>query len=223
MMWLFSWNRCLKTPSFGPRLRDETGRLQNGFGIPTFDAENMAQVDDVTLVDLVREGNREAFDEIDRRYREKLCRFLARHTRSPEHAEELAQQSLVKAFISIDTLRRQDRLAGWLYQIAFRLALDEARKSRPELLDVDESLELVDRRTETTEPDGSLDSSNLWKTAEKVLSPDEYSAVWLKYVDGYKVAMIAKIMARTRISVRVLLFRARKKLLPALARLKDEE
>jgi RNA polymerase sigma-70 factor (ECF subfamily) len=178
------------------------------------------RVEDVTLVDLVRRGHREAFDEIDRRYRGKLCRFLARHTASPEDAEEIAQQTLVKAFQSIDSLRQEDRLAGWLYQIAFRLAVDESRKSMPIQLNMEESVLLVDRRTEESQP--IIDSNNLWATAEQVLTPDEYGALWLKYVDGYKIASIAKIMGRTRISVRVLLFRARKKLLPALSRIVGE-
>ncbi len=125
--------------------------------------------------------------------------------------------------MSIETLRRQDRLAGWLYQIAFRLAVDESRKNRLERLDANVARELVDHRGEGETASGEIESENLWKTAEQVLSPEEYSAIWLKYVDGYKVATIAKIMGRTRISVRVLLFRARKKLLPALTRLRNEE
>lgn len=176
--------------------------------------EELCEAEDTTLVALVRDGRREAFDEIDRRYRGKLCRFLARHTMGPEHAEEIAQQALVKAFISIEALRRTDRLSGWLYQIAFRLAVDEIRRDRPEQLDITEATALVDVRSEEME----TEPSNLWSTAEKVLKPDEYSAIWLKYVDGYKVDSIAKIMGRTRISVRVLLFRARKKLLHVLDR-----
>lgn len=180
-------------------------------------SENSIQeAEDVKLIGLVRRGNREAFDEIDRRYRKKLCRFLARHTSGPEHAEEVAQQTLVKAFMSIDSIRRQDRLSGWLYQIAFRLAIDESRKVSPRLMDIDETTELVDPHPAATEKE-ELETDNLWSVAERILTPDEYGAVWLKYVDGYKVDSIAKIMGRTRISVRVLLFRARKKLLPVLS------
>lgn len=182
--------------------------------------DNLSEVEDTALVELVRKGLREAFDEIDRRYRAKLCRFLARHASGPDHAEEIAQHALVKAFLSIETLRRGDRLSGWLYQIAFRLAVDEARKERPEQLAASEAAALVDRRpTIELEPE----ADNLWTIAERILKPDEYSAIWLKYVDGYKIDSIAKIMGRTRISVRVLLFRARKKLLPALTLEGDEQ
>lgn len=177
--------------------------------------ESLHNAEDEALVGLVREGRREAFDEIDRRYREKLCRFLARHTTGPEHAEELAQQALVKAFLSIEKLRCHDRFSGWLYQIAFRLAVDETRKGRPVQLDLGDAIQLIDHRTDVAD---TPDQTNLWDIARKILKPDEYSAIWLKYVDGYKVASIAKIMGRTRVSVRVLLFRARKKLLPALSR-----
>lgn len=184
---------------------------------------SLTDAEETTLVGLVREGRREAFDEIDRRYRRKLCKFLARHTSGSAHAEELAQRALVKAFMSIDSLRRHDRLGGWLYKIAFRLAVDEARKGEgPVLLDVRQSEEIIDHRSATDET-SPIETDNLWATARKVLNASEYSAVWLKYVDGYKIDSIAKIMGRTKISVRVLLFRARKKLLPALAKSSDEE
>lgn len=183
---------------------------------------SLTDADEATLVGLVRDGQREAFDEIDRRYRRKLCKFLARHTSGSAHAEEIAQRTLVKAFISIETLRQHDRLGGWLYKIAFRLAVDEARKGTgPVLLDLRQSEEIVDHRGNVeNEP---KETDNLWTVARKVLNANEYSAVWLKYVDGYKIDSIAKIMGRTKISVRVLLFRARKKLLPALAKSSAEE
>lgn len=177
-----------------------------------FSTKSLSEAGETTLVDLARQGNREAFDEIDRRYRPKLCRFLARHAEEKDLAEEIAQQTLVKAFISIPSLKRQDRLGAWLYQIAFRLAIDEGKKKNLILLDDQETSTIVDPRSES---DGD-ESDNLWSTARRVLTVNEYSAVWLKYVDGYKVDSIAKIMQRTRISVRVLLFRARKKLLDAL-------
>ncbi len=183
---------------------------------PDHSGKLISLAEETMLVGLVRQGNREAFDEIDRRYRGRLRRFLARHTTSPQHAEELAQQTLFKAFMSFETLQREDRLGGWLYRIAFRLAVDESRKPVTRFLDFEESQNIVDHREDDSAPETN-DGGNLWTTARKVLKPNEYTAIWLKYVDGYSVDSIAKIMGKTRISIRVSLFRARKKLLSVLA------
>ncbi len=174
------------------------------------------QAEDRVLVGLVCCGSREAFDEIDHRYRSKLRRFLARHATDPEHADDLAQRTLIRAFTAMPTLREADKLSGWLYQIAFRLAVDESRKKPPSAVALGTAKKLIDPKTVSTER--AEDDENLWSTAEKVLTPDEYGALWLKYVDAYKVDAIAKIMGRTKISVRVLLFRARKKLLAVLSK-----
>lgn len=172
---------------------------------------------DSALIGLASRGDREAFDEIDRRYRPKLCRFLQRHASGTTLAEELAQRTLIKAFVSLETLKKRDRFDGWLYQIAFRLAADEARKpSYTKQLDELRTRKLIDYRSEVRETFDVDADGGVWTLARRILSANEYSAVWLKYVDGYKVDSIAKIMQHSRISVRVLLFRARKKLLEAL-------
>jgi RNA polymerase sigma-70 factor, ECF subfamily len=50
---------------------------------------------------------------------------------------------------------------------------------------------------------------NLWQTARRALSQDEYAAMWLRYGEDLSPVEIAKVMRKTRIGVRVLLHRAR--------------
>lgn len=176
----------------------------------------MIDADDSILVEQVRNGCREAFDKIDRRYRHQLCRFLTRHAMSRHRAEELAQAVLIQAFETIPTWKPDEQLAPWLYTQAFRqisresvLPLSDEPPSAPHELPDErfDPAKLAEERDET---------DNLWLQARDALKPDEYKAVWLKYVDGLKITAIARIMGRTKISVRVLLFRARRKLLPLL-------
>ncbi len=54
---------------------------------------------------------------------------------------------------------------------------------------------------------------NLWKRAAKTLRPKEFEALWLRYVENQNVATIARTLAVSKIYVRYLLFRARKKLM----------
>jgi DNA-directed RNA polymerase specialized sigma24 family protein len=54
----------------------------------------------------------------------------------------------------------------------------------------------------------------LWSTAERVLSEEETTALWLHYVEDLPAAEIAVVLDRSRSAVKTMLFRARKKLLP---------
>ena len=167
------------------------------------------------LVSMARSGHREAFDEIDRRYRGRICRYLRRHTNGLAHAEELAQQTLIRAFEVIDQLRLGDRVGAWLYRIAYRLLIDDSRKRRPHApLDVD----LVGTGRQAVDSlIAEEEKADLWRIARQTLSPDEYVAVELRYVENFNIAEIANIMSRSQVSVRVLLHRARNRLLPHLS------
>ena len=54
--------------------------------------------------------------------------------------------------------------------------------------------------------------ANLWTITQRVLNPDQQSALWLRFAEQMSVRDIANILGRTQVSVRVLMFRARKAL-----------
>lgn len=181
---------------------------------PQFDP---ASAEDALLVSMARSGHREAFDEIDRRYRGRICRYLRRHVNGASHAEELAQQTLIRAFEVIGQLRLGDRVGAWLYRIAYRLMIDDSRKKRCNVSLESEPIDTV--RSSTIDSLVAEEEKNeIWLIARQTLSRDEYAVVELRYVENFNIAEIAEIMSRSRVSVRVLLHRARNRL---SARLSD--
>lgn len=176
----------------------------------------MLNTDDSVLVGMLCEGRMDAFEEIDRRYRSKLCRFLGRWTVDIQHAEDIAQMTLFRAYQTIRTLNTGEKFAAWIYRIARNLAIDESRKHRP--VPLEEKTEIVDSRIGPSEQLLEREEMlNLWTTAKNHLTDDEYTAIWLRYADSRKVDSIASIMEKSPGSIRVLLCRARKKLLPHLS------
>lgn len=186
---------------------------------------------DERLVARFQSGERQAFDEIDRRRRAQLVRFLHFRTRSLEVAEELAQETLVRAYSTLDGLKRGEFLSGWLYRIAFRLFVDWTR--RPNAVSLDAAAENADdggaNRFELTDsnaenPDAPSirgeEKANLWRVAKEILTPDEFRAVWLRYVDDASDREIGVALGKTPGTVRVALTRARQKL---AERLRAEE
>ncbi|MDR1960171.1 MAG: RNA polymerase sigma factor [Planctomycetaceae bacterium] len=182
---------------------------------------SLTTVEDAVLVSMAQHGDFEAFDEIDRRYRSRLHHFLLRHTHCFHKAEDLTQQTLLRAFEMINQLRAGEKIAAWLLRIAFCIVVDEARKSKrkpttPLAEDVPgadaavgENLVKEEERTE------------IWTIVKHVLSEDEFWAVQLRYVENFNTDEIARVMSRSKISVRVLLFRARNRLLPYLSKIRE--
>lgn len=60
--------------------------------------------DDASLVKRFQSGDSEAFDEIDRRYRARIVNFLLQRLHSEELAEEITQETLVRALIALPDL-----------------------------------------------------------------------------------------------------------------------
>ena len=62
----------------------------------------------------------------------------------------------------------------------------------------------------------------LWDLASDVLSEEQTTALWLFYVEDMSVRGIALVLGRSQASVKIMLFRARRKLLPLVAELDEE-
>jgi len=87
-----------------------------------------AQPDD-RLVALAREGREAAFEEIVRRYRGGLVPFAAAFAPS-DRAEDVVQESLVRAWEALRTSESEIRLKPWLYTIVRNRALNARRDTR---------------------------------------------------------------------------------------------
>ena len=173
---------------------------------------NDENVPDAELVRRVLDGDLEAFDEIDRRYREPLCRFLHRYTLGRESAEELCQRTLIRAYEMLRQIQSPDKLAGWLHRIAFRMAAAEGRRRKSVSLDMADYDVPDDFRPNGLEREE--ESKDLWKTAETELSVEEYRVLSLRYREELSLSQIAEKLKKKEGAVRVQLHRARKKLLP---------
>jgi RNA polymerase sigma-70 factor, ECF subfamily len=164
-------------------------------------------------------GCADAFAELSRRFRPRLIRLVeprVGHCRAD--AEDVAQESLARAFDRIKLFDARGQFSTWLYTIALRQAVDHARrvKRRPQLaaMDIDSfSSNHSDAATAAQQRD---EAENLWALAQDVLPEPQHTAMWLRYGEDLSPAEIARVMGRTRIGVGVLLHRARNRLAAAL-------
>src|ERR671918_1421384 len=84
---------------------------------------------DARLVALVREGRESAFEEIVRRYRAGLVAFAAAYA-PPDRAEDVVQESFLRAWDALRASTGEIRLRPWLYTIVRNGALNARRDAR---------------------------------------------------------------------------------------------
>lgn len=161
-------------------------------------------------------GAEAAFEELVARLEGPLFGFLYVRVGNADEAEELVQDALLRAWSKLDLFDDRWRFRTWLFTLAKRLAVSRARVRRPEALG-DEAFDgLSDSGDPLATVSNKDEASNVWRLAAELLPADQRSALWLRYAEERTNEEIAEILDKKRVTVRVLLFRARAALGAAL-------
>ncbi|HXH08053.1 MAG TPA: sigma-70 family RNA polymerase sigma factor, partial [Vicinamibacterales bacterium] len=100
---------------------------------------DLSALPDGRLAALAAAGSQAAFRELVRRYERPVLSLVVRIVRDPALAEDLAQDSFVKAFQALGSFDPRRRFSSWLFRIAHHTALDALRRRTPETVALDES------------------------------------------------------------------------------------
>lgn len=160
-------------------------------------------------------GEAEAFREIVLRCRSDVYRVLFRMTGVKEDAEDLTQETFLRAYRSLDRFQESEPLAPWLITIATRLGLNFLR-SRRRAVWVDYAEYMGSEPAPTTAAEENIDRERArfrLQQALKKLGPKERTAIILKYEQGYTAQEIAEILKAPRDTIKTWLLRSRERLL----------
>jgi RNA polymerase sigma factor (sigma-70 family) len=160
---------------------------------------------DLTIVRRVQAGDVAAFDQLIRKYRERVYGIVYHMTSNREDAADLTQDAFIKAFQSIHRFGGQSSFFTWLYRIAVNSALTHMRKARLrsffslERVDAEEPIarEIIDALTDKT---GVERDSYVRELQEKLndamqkLSIKHRTVVTLFEIDGLSHQEIAEVM-----------------------------
>ena len=149
------------------------------------------------------QGCQASFAELVHRYAPRLRAFLQRRTRDRHEAEDLVQDTLLKAYTNLARYDEPRRFSTWLFTIATRAAVSRHRRRRPERLLADLQAPACDEVAA-----GQEQRENLWALAAQ-LPEGQYQSLWLKYSEDLSVREIARVMGKSQVCVKVLLYRAR--------------
>lgn len=93
--------------------------------------------DDARFLERCRRGDDAALAELIGRHRNRLIRIAANILRDSNEAEDVAQETFLKAFRELHSLRDDRAFAGFVYRICVRLCMDRLRQRRPEVGEFD--------------------------------------------------------------------------------------
>lgn len=166
------------------------------------------------VIQQILNGNTDAFRQIVEAYSDKLFAFIGRIVRQPMDAEEIAEDTLVKAYQHLSEYRGDKAtLWTWLCSIAYNESLNYLRKYKPTLLYLDDDLNTtaLNETENTIEPDTDSRIDDL-NQAIAHLDTDDRTLIELYYYDDKPIRDIAYIIGQTESNVSVRLHRIRKKL-----------
>ncbi len=177
---------------------------------------------DEELARRAQRGSVACFEELLRRYQSPLLHFL-RQRGARADAEDLVQETFVRAYRHLDRYNARWPFATWLFTIAHRVGLNQRRRARPET-DHEATRALLCPALGPVQHAVNAESRRLlWDTARRVLSDEEWTALWLHYVEGFPAREVARVLECSWVAVKTRLFRARRKLLPVLRELAPED
>jgi len=171
---------------------------------------------DAVLVRRTLAGDTACYDVLIHRYQRQVYSLLYRLVHNPTDAEDLLQETFIRAYSALGSFRKDASFLTWLYRIAANLSVDLMRSRKVHsAASLDEEVEsgrepaATDRRGA---PEDAAMREDVSETVHKAIMnlPERYRrAVLLRHVAGMSIEEIAELLSMPSGTVKTHLFRAR--------------
>ncbi len=156
----------------------------------------MTAPSDQELVEQVRKGVRPAFTQLMRRYQERVYWTARRIVGSHDDADDIAQETFIRAYLALGDYRGDASFFTWLYRIAVNLSLNAVRKRQ--LVHYLHQSEIVNRLFPSSDdPARDAEERDMMTRLEKAVAklPDKQRAVFvMRYYDELSYEEISEIL-----------------------------
>ncbi len=159
-----------------------------------------------SLAAKAQDGDQECLAQLSKQVREPLRVFLISRLGSDADADDVAQETLLRAFEHLESYDPNRPFKTWIFTIGKRLAINHVRSAQARR--ARDGLPIEEEGEPPVDP-----NLGIWTRAKEVLSEEAYRAIWMRYIQEDSVKEVANALGRTQVSTKVLLFRARKKLM----------
>ena len=185
--------------------------------------------DESLLVTEAKAGSYEAFEELVNRYEKKIYRLGTNITGNREDAEDVLQETFLKAFEHLGDFRQDSRFYTWIVRIGVNEALMKLRKRRSEkIVPMDDIVgddgEVIPREFTDWKPNPEqqftrAELEDILETAAKALPPTFRAVFFLRDVEELSTEETAEFLNLSNGAVKARLFRARLRLREDLSKI----
>lgn len=173
----------------------------------------MKPVTDLELVDEVRNGKRQAFTELMRRHQQKIYWTARRIVGDHAEADDVTQETFVKAFLSLGDFRGDSTFYTWIYRIAVNMSLNAVR--RRQVVDYLRESDIINRLfPEGDDPHRRLEQLDVQSRLQRAVAtlPEKQKAVFvMRYFEEMSYDEIAKVLKTSVGGLKANYFHALKK------------
>ena len=169
------------------------------------------------LVRTALAGRQDAYAELLQRYERPVFNVIVRLVQDPGVAEEIAQETFLKAFRRLDTFDQRRSFSAWLLRIAHNTAIDALRRRGPHTLSLDTGPGSGARVVASTDPgpdrqtEGRLLVRDLGAALAR-LRPEHRVALVLRFQEAQPYTQIAYVMGVSEGTAKSYVHRARRRL-----------
>ena len=187
--------------------------------------ESIGQVQDGFLISEVQGGNLVAFEQLVHAHDQAVLRLAIRITGSYSDAQDIYQETFLKAYKKLGSFRFECSFSTWIYRVVTNLCLDHLRKNRQRketsVVEVNVEGDEYDSLNQIADdrPDNNPEQQVLCRElcahisrALTKLTPRERIVFELKHYQGLKLRTVGEILNTSEASVKTTLFRATRKL-----------
>ena len=176
----------------------------------------MTNKTDQLYITKVINGDTNAFAYLVDTYKNMVFSLAFKMTKNREEAEEVSQDTFIKAFKNLNKFKGDSKFSTWLYRITYHACLDAIKKNKNhnnsfeineitfnQIKSVDSILEGIERK----------ERAEIMNACLLKLQEEERALIWMFYYDELSLKEIIEITSLSEANVKVKLHRARKKLL----------
>lgn len=178
------------------------------------------------LVRKAKKGDTKAFGELVKRYERYIVNLVYRTLGYSEDAEDIAQETFIKAFTNIKNFKEESKFSTWLSKIAINLCMDKFRSKSSKEENLEEGVWLTIPQNSYYDPEETAERLEIQERIRKAVAslPEELRIVFvLRELEDLSYDEISKMLNIPMGTVESRLYRARMKLKTLLSDLRTVE
>jgi RNA polymerase sigma factor (sigma-70 family) len=186
----------------------------------------MERKDDILYIEQVLSGKINAFSNIVDRHKNRAYNLAFRICGNHEEAEEITQDSFLKAYRSLSGFKMKSSFATWLYRIVYNTAVSHVRSRKIRVLSLEDfpadAADFLSAGISDEEADRDYRNS-LVNFALQKITEEERGLISLYYFDEMSTDEISDVTGISRSNIKVKLFRARQKMLEIIEKVEKKK